>query len=79
MNHLNEPHDPQESATEAIGRRPWKAPRLIDLDDLDADCGMGVGAIDQGADKIETMAVEFSRANGPFCTAVGPGTLQVAS
>jgi len=24
--------------TSTVGRRPWKAPRLIDLDDLDVAC-----------------------------------------
>jgi len=79
MTDFTEPTDPQGPTIEGADRKPWKAPRLIDLDDLDANCGMGAGAIRQGVDKIETMANEFSRANGNYCTAVGPGTLRLAS
>jgi len=37
MTDIIETHGPQGSAMETVGRRPWKAPRLIDLDDDKAD------------------------------------------
>jgi len=35
MSEHTRPHDPQGSATVATGRKPWKAPRLNDLDDIE--------------------------------------------
>jgi len=37
MTNIIEPHGPQGSATETLARKPWKAPRLIDLDDEDPE------------------------------------------
>jgi len=47
MSEHTRPHDPQGSATAATGRKPWKAPRLNDLDDIEV-AGMQTDGMGNG-------------------------------
>jgi len=44
MTDIIEPHDPQVVTGDTVGRKPWKAPRLIDLNEDDSE-GMNAGNI----------------------------------
>jgi len=44
MTDIIETHGPQGAAMETVGRRPWKAPRLKDLDDIETERAMMQGA-----------------------------------
>jgi len=37
MTDIIETHGPQGAAMETVGRRPWRAPRLKDLDDIETE------------------------------------------
>jgi len=44
MTHIIESHGSRGSTTATVCRRPWTAPRLIDLDDLETEQGGMAGA-----------------------------------
>jgi len=60
MTDFTKPHGPQGPTIEAADKRPWKAPRLIDLDD---DNAMGC----MGAPKAFPGVVEFLTRGPNMC------------
>jgi len=67
MTDIIESHRSQGPTTEISGRRPWKAPRLIDLDD---DNAMGC----MGAPKAFAGAVELLTSLGGRMCVTGSGS-----
>jgi len=73
MTDIIETHGPSGATIQTVGKRPWKAPRLIDLDDNDANsCAMGVLGTRKNQAPNESSSV-------PNCYFTGDPAIMVAS
>jgi len=72
MTNFTKPHGPQGVRTQTADRRPWKAPRLIDLDDEQTNSP----ACMMAGNKAQNFAAELS--DHVSCYFEAHGMMQVA-
>jgi len=65
MTNFTKPHGPHGAKIQTADRRPWQAPRLIDLDDLDTRCANGM-VIPAGVPKATASAESTSLTSCSF-------------
>jgi len=65
MTDIIETHGPRGATIQTVGKRPWNAPRLIDLDDLDTRCANGM-MIPAGVPKATGNIEDTSLTNCSF-------------